>query len=289
MKIAIASGKGGTGKTTLSCAMAFAAAGPVRLLDCDVEEPNSHFFVRPEIEQTEEVFSRVPVVDEDACTNCGECGRICQFSAIVPLGKKILVFNELCHSCGGCVRICPSGAISEVQEKIGTLEIGRKGNVEFVSGRLDVGKAMSPPVIRATLRKANREGLTLVDCPPGTSCPFVTAVKECDAALLITEPTPFGLHDLQLAVAALRELGVPFGVVVNRANGEQNRISEYCASEAIPLLLQIPEDRRVAQAYSRGKLLTDVLPELQEKLQAMPGQIKRVTEGRKVREEASVL
>jgi MinD superfamily P-loop ATPase len=271
MKIAIASGKGGTGKTTLSCAMAFAAAGPVRLLDCDVEEPNSHFFVQPVIERTETVYSLVPVVDEEKCTSCGECGRVCQFSAIVPLGKKTLVFNELCHSCGGCVRICPTGAITEVQEKIGTLEIGHKDHVEFISGRLDVGKAMSPPVIRATLRKAADEGLTLVDCPPGTSCPFVTAVKECDAAILITEPTPFGLHDLRLAVATLRELGgIPFGVVVNRANGEENRISEYCAAEGIELLMQIPEDRRVAQAYSRGNLLTDVLPELRETLAALP-------------------
>ena len=270
MKIAIASGKGGTGKTTLSCALAFAVDEPVCLLDCDVEEPNSHFFVHPEIERTEEVSSPVPVVDESKCTGCGECGRVCQFSAIVSLGKKTLVFNELCHSCGGCARICPTGAISEQSKKIGELEIGRRDQVEFISGRLDVGQAMSPPMIRATIEHARDEGLTLIDCPPGTSCPFVTAVKACDAAILITEPTPFGLHDLKLAIETIRELGIPHGVVVNRANGEQNRISEFCAAENIPLLLQIPEDRRVAQAYSRGQILTEVMPELRGKIADLP-------------------
>ena len=274
MKIAIASGKGGTGKTTLSSALAFAVDGPVCLLDCDVEEPNSHFFVHPEMERTEEVVSLVPAVDESKCTACGECGRVCQFSAIVPMGKKVLVFNELCHSCGGCARICPTGAIQEVPQKIGTLEFGRKGHVKFVSGRLDVGRAMSPPVIRAVIQQADEEGLTLMDSPPGTACPFVTAVKSCDAVILVTEPTPFGLHDLKLAVETLREMGLPFGVVVNRANGEKNRISDYCAAEAIPLLLQIPEDRRVAQAYSRGGLLTDILPELREQLAALPNRLE---------------
>ena len=279
MKIAVASGKGGTGKTTLSCAMAFAVEGPVRLLDCDVEEPNSHFFVHPAIQRTEEVFSRVPEVDSDRCTNCGACGRLCRFSAIVPLVKKTLVFNELCHSCGGCARICPSGAITEVDKRIGSIEVGRHGDVEFVSGQLDVGQAMSPPVIRAVLRHASDHGLTIVDSPPGTSCPFVTAVKGCDAVILVTEPTPFGLHDLKLAVATVRELSIPFGVVVNRMVSELNPVSEYCAAEGIPLLLQIPEDRRVAQAYSRGQILTDVLPEVREKLAALPMQLLQSRDG----------
>ncbi|VGO16812.1 hypothetical protein PDESU_05404 [Pontiella desulfatans] len=274
MKIAIASGKGGTGKTTLSCAMALSVSEEVFLLDCDVEEPNSHFFIRPTIGRTEKTYSLVPEVDAETCTGCGECGRVCQFSAIVSLGKKTMVFNELCHSCGACSRICPSGAIRETPKKTGLLTIGRRDHITFVSGRLDVGQAMSPPVIRETLKHASKDGLTIVDCPPGTSCPFVTAVKGCDAVLLVTEPTPFGLHDLKLAVETIRELGIPFAVVVNRSNGERNRISEYCEMEGIELLLQIPEDRRVAEAYSRGAALTTALPELKETIASLPEKMK---------------
>ncbi len=266
MKIAIASGKGGTGKTTISAALAFSVPSPVCLLDCDVEEPNSHFFIQPEIQTLEKVYSLVPAVDETLCTGCGECGRVCQFSAIVALGSNPLLFPELCHSCGGCARICPTGAITEVQNEVGTIEIGKRGSVGFISGTMQVGQAMSPPIIREVLRHAPDEGLTLIDCPPGTSCPFVTAVKGSDFVLLVTEPTPFGLHDLTLAVDTLREMKLPFAVIVNRSNGEENRISEYCQEEGIPLLLQIPEDRRVAEAYSRGEILTTVLPEMKEKL-----------------------
>ena len=273
MIIAVASGKGGTGKTTLAAAMAFAAPGPVRLLDCDVEEPNSHFFIQPMIERTERVASLVPTVDPFRCTGCGKCAQLCQFNALAALGGKVLVFPELCHSCGGCARICPTGAIKEIPRTIGILEMGRHGNVEFVAGRMNVGQAMSPPLIRAVKKHAMDSGLTLIDCPPGTACPFVTAVRGCDAAILVTEPTPFGLHDLQLAVATMRELGLPFGVVVNRANGLEHPVSEYCAVEGIQLLLQIPEDRHVAQAYSRGKLLTEVLPELRDALSALPEQL----------------
>lgn len=273
MIIAVASGKGGTGKTTLAVAMAFAAPGPVRLLDCDVEEPNSHFFIQPIIERTETVTSLVPSIDPHLCTGCGKCAQLCQFNALAALGGKTLVFEELCHSCGGCVRICPVGAITEIPRPIGTLELGRHGDVEFVSGRMDVGQAMSPPVIRAVKAHAKEDGLTLIDCPPGTACPFVTAVKGCDAALLVTEPTPFGLHDLKLAIETLRELGIPFGVVVNRVFDEENLVSTHCREEGLPLLLQIPEDRRVAEAYSRGERLTTVLPGLQSKLAALPEQL----------------
>ncbi|MDZ8118004.1 ATP-binding protein [Pontiella agarivorans] len=274
MKIAVASGKGGTGKTTLSCAMAFAAQEKVTLLDCDVEEPNSHFFIRPEIEHQEQVFRPVPAVDETKCTGCGECARVCQFNAIVTVNGKTLVFNELCHSCGACVRICPTGALHEVDQPIGQIETGRRDHVRFVSGRLDVGQAMSPPLIRRTLEQADAESLTIVDCPPGTSCPYVTAVKACDAALLVTEPTPFGLHDLKLAVETIRDLGVPFGVAVNRMTEEKNPIQAYCEAEGIPLLIQIPEDRRAAEAYSRGEPINTVMPELNERLAQIPEQLK---------------
>jgi MinD superfamily P-loop ATPase len=273
MIIAVASGKGGTGKTTLSAAMAFAAPGPVRLLDCDVEEPNSHFFIQPEITRTEPVHRLVPQIDAARCTGCGKCAQLCQFNAIAAVGRPPLIFADLCHSCGGCARICPTGAITEIPREIGILEIGRHGTVEFVSGRMNVGQAMSPPIIRAVKEHVAEEGLTLIDCPPGTACPFVTAVKGCEAALLVTEPTPFGLHDLKLAVETLRELKIPFGVVVNRILDEDSRISEYCLTEGLPLLLQIPDDRRIAEAYSRGQILTTVMPELQAQLATLPEQL----------------
>ena len=180
-----------------------------------------------------------------------------------------MVFPELCHSCGGCARICPTGAITEVRKEIGTIEIGAHGDVEFVSGRMDVGQAMSPPIIRAVKQHERADGLTILDCPPGTSCPFITTVKGCNAALLVTEPTPFGLHDLKLAVDTVRGMNILFGVIVNRSVAGENRITQYCREEEIPLLLQIPEDRRVAEAYSRGETLTAVLPGMRTKLAAL--------------------
>jgi MinD superfamily P-loop ATPase len=277
MKIAIASGKGGTGKTTLSAALAFSVPGPVCLLDCDVEEPNCHFFIQPETVRTEKVYRLIPRVDEAACTGCGECGRICQFSAIISLGRRTMVFPELCHGCGGCARICPAGAITEVQEETGTIETGYHGEVELVTGRMNVGQAMSPPIIRAVKQHVRDDGLNLLDCPPGTSCPFVTAVTGCDAALLVTEPTPFGLHDLQLAVETIRELEIPCAVTVNRIVEKENRITAYCRSENIPVLLQIPEDRRVAEAYSRGDILTAVMPEMRAVLAHLPERLMELT------------
>jgi MinD superfamily P-loop ATPase len=275
MKLAVASGKGGTGKTTLACAIALCAKGPVTLLDCDVEEPNCRFFIHSEPERTEPVNMPVPQADAERCIGCGECGRVCRFGAIAALGKHVMVFPELCHGCGACTRICPTGALREIDQPIGSIESGRSGTIAWAYGRLDIGQAMAPPVIRATLKKAPNDGLTVVDCPPGTACPFVTAVKGCDAALLVTEPTPFGLHDLKLAVETLREIGTPFAVAVNRANTPENRIAAYCSDEGIPLLLQIPEERRVAEAYSRGRPLTDVLPELRAPLAALPATLEK--------------
>lgn len=276
MNIAIASGKGGTGKTTISCALALSMDRPVCLLDCDVEEPNSHFFINPEHVQEERIHRLVPSVDEDQCTGCGECGRVCQFSAIISLGKKAMVFNELCHSCGACARICPTGAIKEHYKPAGMIKIGQRDHISFISGCMDVGQAMSPPIIRKTLEHTRENELNIIDCPPGTSCPFVTAVKGCDVVLLVTEPTPFGLHDLKLAAETLREMKLPFAVAVNRCTETENRISDYCEQENIPLLLQIPEDRRVAEAYSRGEPLTSVLPELKEALVALPEALDKV-------------
>ncbi len=262
MRIAIASGKGGTGKTTVSVALALCAEQPVTLLDCDVEEPNCHIFIPPAMQHKQPVSVLVPSVDETKCTDCGECGRFCQYHAIVSLKTKPLVFPELCHSCGGCAKVCPAGAIQEVPREIGVLEIGQWNHIRFIQGRLNIGEAMAPPLIRAVKEHIPFEGLTLLDCPPGTSCPVITAVKGCDYVILVTEPTPFGLHDLTLAVDTMRELKLPFGVILNRANACDDRVTHYCRQEKIPILLQIPDDRKIAAAYSCGQTLFEAAPDL---------------------------
>lgn len=262
MKIAVASGKGGTGKTTLSVALALVAPQPVRLLDCDVEEPNGHIFLKLENMVTEPVTVLVPDIDEEICTACGECAKICQFNAIISFGTKAMVFTELCHSCGGCVRVCPSGAITEIPKRIGSIDFGTTGQITLIQGLLDVGHAMSTPLIRAVKGIGDHEMLTIIDCPPGTSCPMIAAVRDADFVLLVTEPTPFGLHDLKLAVETVSELGIPFGVIVNRADAGDSRVFDYCTQENIPVLLKIPENRGVAEAYSRGESILSAMPDL---------------------------
>ncbi|MGA1874281.1 MAG: ATP-binding protein [bacterium] len=262
MIIAVASGKGGTGKTTIATNLVLSLEGSVRLLDCDVEEPNAHLFLKPRIESTTSIGIPVPCVDELRCTACGKCGQICQYSAIVALKTKPLTFPELCHGCGGCARICPSGAITEVSREIGTLEKGRSGNVEFVHGRLKIGEAMSPPLIRAVKKYIRQEGATIIDAPPGTSCPVIATVKDSDFVILVTEPTPFGLNDLMLAVEMIRELGTPFGVLINRADLGDDRVRDYCRAQGIQVLLEISNDRKIAEAYSKGILMIEVRPGL---------------------------
>ncbi len=260
MRIAIASGKGGTGKTTVSVALARTAEGPVQLLDCDVEAPNAHLFLKPAEVASETVSVSIPRIDANLCDGCGECSAFCAYNAIVMAGKRAMVFPELCHACGGCARVCPRHAIGEVDRPIGAVESGQAGRVDLVSGRLNVGVAMAPPLIRAVLGRADEEALTLVDGPPGTSCPMVTAVRGADYVVVVTEPTPFGLHDLTLAAETLLELGLPFGVVINRAGMGDERAAEFCEEAGIPVLLQIPHDRRIAEACSRGESIVDALP-----------------------------
>ena len=265
MIIAIASGKGGTGKTTVATNLALSVnEDNVWLLDCDVEEPNCHIFLNPKIEHTQQVRVFTPVVDEEKCTACGECGRICQYSAIVSLKTKPLVFPALCHGCRGCMLVCPERALSEGYREIGVIEKGRVEKIEFVHGKLKVGEVMSPSLIRAVKKSVSGDGLIIIDSPPGTSCPVIEGVKESDYVVLVTEPTPFGLNDLRLAVDMVRELEIPFGVVINRADIGDAGVLDYCKSEEIPVLLEIPNDRRVAEAYSRGKLMIHAVPEYKQ-------------------------
>ena len=264
MNIAVASGKGGTGKTTVATNLAYVAARngrSVAYLDCDVEEPNGHIFLKPEITDSRPVGTVIPRVDEDQCTHCGECGEICQYSAIVCVGPKVLVYPELCHACGGCWLVCPEDAITEVPREMGLLETGRAGVIQFVQGTLNIGEAMSPPVIKAVKTAAPEADLIITDAPPGTSCPVIESVRDCQFVLLVTEPTPFGLNDLKLAVDMTRALGLPFGVVVNRADVGDRAVHLYCRENRIKVLAEIPDDRRIAEAYSRGELICDALPE----------------------------
>lgn len=266
MILSVASGKGGTGKTTIAVSLALSSPVGITLLDCDVEEPNSRLFLGSQDWQEEPVTVPVPVIDETLCTACGECARFCEFKAIVHIGKTVMVFNDLCHSCGGCALVCPVHAIHEEEEAIGSLEYS-SSPVRFIQGTLSVGKAMSPPVIRAVKRKAASGAvteLTIIDSPPGTSCPMCTAVSGSDAIILVTEPTPFGLHDLDLAVKTVRAMKIPFGVVINRSDSGDDRVVQYCAREGIPVLMQIPEDRRIAQGYARGVPLIESAPEYRD-------------------------
>ena len=264
MKIAIASGKGGTGKTTVATNLAFAASRngqSVAYLDCDVEEPNGHIFLRPQITDSKPIGNLIPQVDEAKCTHCGKCGEICQYSAIVCVGQKVLVYPELCHACGGCLLVCPVDAITETTREMGKLQTGQAGSIRFTQGLLNIGEAMSPPLIREVKAAAPEVDLIIVDAPPGTSCPVIESVKDSDFVLLVTEPTPFGLNDLKLAVEMVRALKLPFGVVVNRADLGDRQTKFYCDTNRIRILAEIPDDRRIAEAYSRGEIACEAIPE----------------------------
>jgi MinD superfamily P-loop ATPase len=264
MKIAIASGKGGTGKTTIATSLACSIARTgkkVQYLDCDVEEPNGHIFLRPDISETHSAAVGVPEVDMELCEGCGNCGRICQYSAIVCLKDTPIVFEQLCHSCGGCMLVCPTDAITEKQVPIGFVDSGLADKVKFVQGRLNIGDVRSPALIRKVKEKALNDGLVIIDAPPGTSCPVIEAVQGANFCLLVTEPTPFGLNDLKLAVDMVKQLKLPFAVVINRSDLGDDRVRRYCDRENIEVALDIPDDRRIAEAYSKGIMIIDELPE----------------------------
>jgi len=267
MIVSVASGKGGTGKTLVATSLAHALKGtmPVTLLDCDVEEPNDHIYMRARLLRTEPVSIPVPFVDESKCITCGMCHDVCAFNAIAVLGSAVLVFKELCHGCGACTRFCPVGAITEAAHEIGVVEVGDAGGIGFIDGVLTIGQPMAPPIIRQVKKHAGTEGVTIIDASPGTSCPVVEAVKGSDFCLLVTEPTPFGLSDLRLAVETVRELGLRHGVIINRAGVGDGRTEDYCRAEGIPVLMTIPLDERIARSYSRGEPLLEALQEYRQR------------------------
>ena len=264
MIISVASGKGGTGKTTVATSLAFSLGSQAQFLDCDVEEPNGHLFLKPKISVSEKVWATVPEIDEDQCVFCKKCADICRFNAIAMAGETTLVFPELCHSCGGCFQICPENAVCQSLRELGTLERGRSGEIDFVHGRLRVGEAMAPPLIKKVRSCVDDHKIAIIDAPPGTSCPVIAAVKGTDFALMVSEPTPFGLHDLKLGVEAIRILDIPLGLVINRTGIGNNDIWAYAKDQDIPILLEIPFDRKIAEVYSRGGIVAKEMPEWNE-------------------------
>ncbi|MCW3996060.1 MAG: ATP-binding protein [Candidatus Bathyarchaeota archaeon] len=275
MIVSIASGKGGTGKTSVAVNMAL-SLGNVKLLDCDVEEPNAHLLLHPEMQKTEPVYASIPKIDRELCNACGECTRFCQYNAIFVAPQNILVFPELCHSCGGCALVCPQKAITWEKHKIGTLNFGVTDGIALVYGELEVSKPLAVPVIKAVKNQIKYGENVILDSPPGTSCPFLETVRGSDFCLLITEPTPFGLHDLKIAVEVLRKVAVPFGVVVNRAGIGDNKMYDYCREENVRIMLEIPYERRIAELYSKGVPFSLEMPEWEEKFQRLYNEIIRL-------------
>jgi MinD superfamily P-loop ATPase len=278
MIITVASGKGGTGKTTVATNLAVAVESDVQVLDCDVEEPNTHLFLKPEISDTTTATTPVPEIDLEKCTLCGECEKICQFKAIVVLGDTVLTFPEMCHGCGGCTAVCPAATIKEIGRELGVIETGHRKDVAFGHGRLRIGEAMAPPLIKKVRALALPNRFTIIDAPPGTSCPVIASMKGTDFVVLVTEPTPFGLYDLKLAVGAVKLLGIPHGLVINRADLGDRQVYAYAEEEHIPILMEIPFDRRVAEAYSDGALIVETHPEWRDAFRHLYVSIKKLVE-----------
>lgn len=272
MKIAVASGKGGTGKTLIAVNLAL-SLGAVQLLDCDVEEPNDHLLLNSQILKEEPVKLMVPKILEERCDYCGECARFCQFNALFVVGETAMVFPELCHSCGGCSIVCPRDAIVEEPRQIGKIFTCQAGDIELIYGELKIGEALSVPVI-SSVKDRMKEGTVILDSSPGSACPVVETVHGTDFCLLVTEPTPFGLHDLKVATEVVRILDIPLGVVVNFAGIGDRDVYDFCEREGIPILMEIPYDRRIAELYSRGIPFVEKMPEWKEKFRALADRIR---------------
>lgn len=279
MIIAIASGKGGTGKTAVAVALAQTLARAdfsVSCLDCDVEAPNPHLFIRPQLAHRQDVEMLIPQVDASLCTGCGECAAVCQFHAIVVLGGQTLVFPELCHGCGSCTLVCPENAITEAPRKMGVLEGGLSPDgINFGHGLLNVGEPMAVPAI--TQLKKWRDYMdaevVIIDSPPGASCPVVESIRGADYVLLVTEPTPFGLHDLRQAYELTQELHIPAGLIINRDGIGNTDVAAYCQEVGLPVLLRIPLEREIGEGIAQGKTLLDIHPEYETEFRALHAQI----------------
>ena len=278
MIISVASGKGGTGKTLVATSLALSLTDKerVQLLDCDVEEPNAHIFLKPVITSSEPVYIQIPEVDEKKCTYCGKCAEVCAYNAIAALPKQILVFPHLCHGCGACSYLCPEKAISEQEREIGIVESGLSNGIGLAQGKLTVGEAMPTPVIRKVKERADHNSTVIIDVSPGTSCPVVESIQGSDFCLLVTEPTPFGLSDLILAVETVKELEIPCGVVINRVGVGDGKVEEYCLKEKIPILLTIPLDSEIARLYSRGVALVEGMPQWKESFLELLERIREI-------------
>ncbi|MGD6808278.1 MAG: ATP-binding protein [Candidatus Bathyarchaeia archaeon] len=276
MIITVASGKGGTGKTSVAVNMAL-SIGSCQVLDCDVEEPNAHLLLHPKTNKTEPVYASNVKIDKTRCRQCGVCAKFCRYNALFCSFKGVLVFPELCHGCGGCITVCPEKAISEESYKVGTLNFCQAGDIDLVYGELEVGKPMAGPVIKAVKKQAAKDRPVIVDSPPGASCSFVETVRNTDYCVLVTEPTPFGLHDLKITVEVLKKMGVPFGVVVNRSGIGDKTVYGFTKQENIPVLLEIPYDRKIAELYSKGVAFSMEMPQWTTSFQNLFNQIRRLT------------
>jgi len=274
--VAVASGKGGTGKTTLAVNLAVSIDN-AQLLDCDVEEPNAHLLLNPTITCQEEVYRLIPSVNEQLCSYCGKCAVFCQYNAILAVPGKNLVFPELCHGCGGCILTCPEKAIGEVKNKIGVIKEGFADDLRIVFGELEVGEPMAAPLIRELKKRLDRSSNAILDAPPGAGCPVIETVKGSDFCILVTEPTPFGFHDLKVIVKVLEYMNISHGVVINRVGvGDKKEVYEYCEKKDIPILLEIPYQRRIAELYSRGVPFSLEMPEWISKFQELFEDVKKM-------------
>jgi MinD superfamily P-loop ATPase len=254
MILSVASGKGGTGKTTIATNLALSIEN-VQFLDCDVEEPNANIFLHAAIKEQEYVSVSIPVIDEKKCDYCAKCSEFCAYHALAVVHSQVLIFPELCHSCGGCALVCPKQAVGWRERVIGRIEHGMEGDIDVYQGILNIGESQAIPVIKALKGKLQHHKNIIIDAPPGTSCPVIESISESDYCLLVTEPTPFGLHDLKLAIEVVRHLQIPFGVIINRDGIGDLRVEQYCRMEHIPVLLKIPEEQRIALLYSKGLAL----------------------------------